>query len=257
MTHDEGAEPQVVEIALPFTGRWKVENSPLRRVPSHGTNLLGSRYAIDFVGVDDRDRTAPSAGWHAAFATEPPGLFFGFGRPILAPVTGQVMAVHEGEEDHVARRSPLALLSYALGQASRLRQGLGAVGGNYVILSPPHSEVFVGLMHLQAGSIRVSAGQEVSEGEVLARCGNSGNSTQPHVHVQAMDRLDPWGCQRGAHADHAFSREAPSGAPVRPSRGHDARRRFDSEAPSIGREAEPPMRILENQAMDHSVCHTA
>lgn len=52
-----------VVLALPFTHRWVVQNSPARRVPSHGTDLLGQRYAIDFVGVDDRHRTAPKRDW--------------------------------------------------------------------------------------------------------------------------------------------------------------------------------------------------
>jgi murein DD-endopeptidase MepM/ murein hydrolase activator NlpD len=89
----------------------------------------------------------------------------------------------------------VTLLPYALGQASRLRQGLGAISGNSVVIAPPGSGVFVAVMHLQAESIRVSVGQTVSEGEPIATCGNSGNSTQPHVHVQAMDRLDPWTAQ--------------------------------------------------------------
>ena len=38
-------------------GGW-LRNSPARRVPSHGVDLLGQRYAIDFVGVDERGRTA-------------------------------------------------------------------------------------------------------------------------------------------------------------------------------------------------------
>ena len=107
-------------VSLPFTGRWKVENSPLRRVPSHGTHLLATTYAIDFVGVDDDGRTAPGVSWRTAFGTEPPELFFGFGRPILAPVSGEVVTVHDGEADHEARRSQLALIPYMLGQPARL-----------------------------------------------------------------------------------------------------------------------------------------
>jgi len=154
--------------------------------------MLGSAYAIDFVGVDDHDRTARSGGLRRAFGLEPPEKFYAFGRDILAPVAGTVVAVHEGEVDHDARRSTLALLAYALGQASRLRQGLGAISGNCVVISPPGSGVFVAVMHLLAGSVRVSVGQDVTVGECIAKCGNSGNSTQPHVHLQAMDRLDAW-----------------------------------------------------------------
>ena len=60
-----------VVLSLPFTGRWLTRNSPTRRVPSHGTHLLASTYAIDFVGVDDRHRTAGRRDWRTLLATEP------------------------------------------------------------------------------------------------------------------------------------------------------------------------------------------
>ncbi|MGY2065443.1 M23 family metallopeptidase [Blastococcus sp. SYSU DS0619] len=183
-------EPQAVELALPFTGRWLTRNSPARRVPSHGTDLLGERYAVDFVGVDARGRTAGTRDWRTLVATEPPERFTGFGRPILAPAGGTVVAVHDGEPDHEARRSQLALVPYALGQAGRLRAGLHAVAGNHVIIALPGARAFVALVHLRHGSVRVSAGQEVAVGDPLATCGNSGNSTQPHVHLQVMDSAD-------------------------------------------------------------------
>ncbi|WAP50545.1 peptidoglycan DD-metalloendopeptidase family protein [Arthrobacter sp. ATA002] len=182
---------RTVTVSLPFTGKWKVENSPLRRVPSHGTHLLATTYAIDFVGVDDAGRTAPGISWRTAFATEPPELFFAFGRPVLAPVSGEVLVVHDAEEDHDARRSQLALVPYMLGQPARLRSGLAAIGGNYILMSTADGRAVVGVMHLQSGSVRVAPGQRVLEGEHIAACGNSGNSTQPHVHVQAMDGADP------------------------------------------------------------------
>lgn len=183
---------EAVEISLPFTGTWRVENSPRRRVPSHGTHLLATTYAIDFVGVDDGGASAPGVSWRTIFATEPPALFFAYGRPVLAPVSGQVVAVHDGETDHEARRSQIALVPYMLGQAGRLRSGIGAVAGNYVLLAPPGGTTVVGVMHLQAGSVTVAVGQGVVQGEQIGSCGNSGNSTQPHVHVQAMDGIDPW-----------------------------------------------------------------
>ncbi|MCQ1946053.1 M23 family metallopeptidase [Arthrobacter sp. zg-Y1116] len=181
-----------LEVSLPFTGKWKVQNSPLRRVPSHGTHLLATTYAIDFVGVDDAGRSAPAVSWRTAFGTEPPELFFAFGRPILAPVSGRVVTVHDGEADHEARRSQLALIPYVLGQQARLRQGAGAIAGNYVLIETADGGPVVGVMHLRSGSIRVGTGEHVREGQPLGDCGNSGNSTQPHVHVQAMDGTDPW-----------------------------------------------------------------
>ncbi|MGO2541962.1 MAG: M23 family peptidase, partial [Specibacter sp.] len=104
-----------VRLLLPFNGKWLAQNSPLRRVPSHGTELLAQSHAIDFVGVDDAHRSAPLRDWRTMLATEPPERFFAFGRPILAPGDAVVVENHDGEEDHPARRSQLALVPYMLG----------------------------------------------------------------------------------------------------------------------------------------------
>ncbi len=179
-----------VLLRLPFTGRWLTQMSPARRVPSHGTHLMGSSYAIDFVGVDRMHRLAPTRDWRTWLSTEPPERFFSFGREVLAPCTGEVVAVHDGEADHDARRSPVTLLGYALTQASRVRAGVAAVAGNHVVLADETSGAFITLVHLRRGSLRVSPGQRVRTGQVLAECGSSGNTTSPCVHVQATDRTD-------------------------------------------------------------------
>jgi murein DD-endopeptidase MepM/ murein hydrolase activator NlpD len=150
---------------------------------------MGTAYAIDFIGVDERGRTAPWS-WRAALSTEDPERFVGFGRSLLAPCAGRVVAAHDGEVDHEARRSQLALVPYMLGQAKRVRQGVPAIAGNHVVLAMSEVGPFILLAHLRSGSIQVAVGDQVGEGEVLGECGNSGNSTQPHVHVQATDSMD-------------------------------------------------------------------
>jgi hypothetical protein len=180
-------ETMPLVLDLPFAGRSLVQNSPARRVPSHGTDLLGERYAIDFVAVDDRRRTATSRDWRSVLGTEPAERFLGFGRPMLAPAAGTVAAVHEGEPDHDGRRSQLALVPYVLGQAARVRSGVPAVAGNHVVIRLGDGGAFVGLAHLRRGSIRVAVGDRVGAGQFIAECGNSGNSTEPHLHLQVMD----------------------------------------------------------------------
>jgi len=170
-------------LRLPFTQRWLVENI-------HHTDLLGQRYAIDFVGVDEQGRTAAVRDWRTFFGTEPPERFFAFGRPILAPGDGVVVGCHDGEVDHEARRSQLSLIPYALGQAARLRQGVAAVAGNHVTIALRDSGRFVTLCHLRNGSLTVGIGDHVVTGQKIAECGNSGNSTQPHLHLQVNDRAD-------------------------------------------------------------------
>ncbi|WP_422754265.1 M23 family metallopeptidase [Micromonospora sp. WMMD708] len=211
--------PDPVVLALPFRGTWLVRNSPARRVPSHGTDLFATTYAMDFVAVRGR-RTATVRDWRTVLSTEPPQRFLAFGRPILAPAAGRVVAVHDGEADHEARRSPTTLLSYALTQAARVRRGAGAVAGNHVIVEPAGHRGYVLLAHLRAGSVRVAVGDEVDVGQELAGCGNSGNSTQPHLHIQVMDAADPYAARGVPMAfRHYRSWRRPGDPPVEVDRG--------------------------------------
>jgi murein DD-endopeptidase MepM/ murein hydrolase activator NlpD len=96
-----------------------------------------------------------------------------FGTPVLAPVTGQVAKVHRGEKD------------MAIGV-------LGADGGhpagNHVVLT--HGDVYVLLAHLKADSLLIDKGDLVQAGDAVAQCGNSGNTSQPHLHIQAQTHVD-------------------------------------------------------------------
>lgn len=208
---------EAVGLDLPFAGTWLVRNSPARRVPSHGTHLFATTYAIDFVAVRGR-RTADVRDWRTALGTEPPERFHAFGLPVLAPATGTVVAVHDGEPDHEARRSPVALLGYALTQASRARGSGAALAGNHVVLALDVPGAFVVLAHLRAGSAAVRPGRRVAAGDELGRCGNSGNSTQPHVHVQVMDGPDPL-VARGVPLEFRGYREHTRGGSARVEQG--------------------------------------
>ena len=178
--------PLVLDV--PGPGLWQARNSPARRVPSHGTTRFGTSYAIDLVPVDERNRSAKPS-WRTLLATEPVADFVGFGRPVQAPIEGVVVATLDDEVDHDAVRSPVAYLFFALNQASRIRAGIAAVAGNHVVIEVAPGGPYVLVAHLQHGSLRVSSGQRVERGDPVGACGNTGNSTQPHVHLQAVDSL--------------------------------------------------------------------
>ena len=199
---------------IPFDGQWLTEISPTRRVPSHGTDLFATTYALDFLAVDDDGRTAPKRSLRTVFATESPELFYAFGRPLYSPVAGTVVSVHDGEPDHEARRSMLTLIPYGLSQPRRIRRGLTAILGNHVIIQVTGSPYYVGLVHLQRGSVQVSPGERVCAGDQIGRCGNSGNSTQPHLHIQAMDSPDAYAAKGVPLRFEEFRQRSPQqGAP--------------------------------------------
>jgi hypothetical protein len=176
------AEPLVVHP--PVRGRWSAINSPANKVPSHGLHAYGQTYAIDFVHVPDGNYS-PQLGWTPA--TRPPAEFPGFGKPIVAPADGTVVRVHDRERDHRTRSSWPGLLLWIAEGFFRELTGPDRILGNHVVIEIAPGAYGV-VAHLQRGSARVRAGDRVRAGEEIAACGNSGSSTEPHVHFQVMDR---------------------------------------------------------------------
>lgn len=174
-----------VDLEYPFFGKWRIENSPANQLPSHGTPLFASAHAIDFVPVNDDGRTSPIT-FRSLTRSESPAQFPGFGRRIYSPANGLVIARTDSVPDHRAYRGFVSL-GYALGQRQRAAEGWGALAGNHVAIDTGSAIVF--LCHLRQGSITVKLGQQVMVCEPLAECGNTGNSTEPHLHVQATDSL--------------------------------------------------------------------
>ena len=127
---------------------------------------------------------------------EEPDPFPAFGREVLAPCDGVVVDAHDGEADHEVRRSQLALAGYLFSQVSRYRRGgIRAITGNTVSIRRGDGLV-VSVCHLLRGSLGVAVGDRVRAGTRIGACGNSGNSTQPHVHLQVTDSAD-WESCRG------------------------------------------------------------
>src|SRR5690625_7941634 len=79
--------------ALPFEGRWLVGSTPAQRIPSHGTGMFGVCYAIDFIAVDEWNRTSSSSSWSTLVGSEPPDIFYSFGKTVSLPVSGKVFNV--------------------------------------------------------------------------------------------------------------------------------------------------------------------
>jgi len=186
--------PQTVVVDFPLRGEWIAGNTPARRIPSHGTDLLGQRYAYDFVRVDPARK-----GMHFYKATSLHYLLagvsledcYGWGQPIHSPVQGVVLQAEDGWPER-QRLQPVKDLFIALKNGltfnpKRLTD-FRRLGGNHIIIETNIGYVL--LAHARTGSIRVSKGDRIDSGHHLADVGHSGNSTAPHLHFHLMDRQD-------------------------------------------------------------------
>jgi len=147
-----------IVVAAPFRGRWKPSGCGPNPARNHHLVAPDQWFAADFVRVDGET----------------------LGSEILSPVDGVVAHVEDGHPDiRPARffRKP----------------NVRSPAGNYVAIEVACTEgppVYLLLCHLKQGSVKVAAGANVRAGEVVALCGNSGNTTAPHLHIHAQDRAE-------------------------------------------------------------------
>lgn len=180
-------EHAVREVPPPVRGRWLALNSPATKVPSHGVRAYGQAYAIDLCH-EPRDRERPTFGGPAF---RDAAAYPAFGQPVHAMVDGVVVRASGWRRDHRARSNMLGVALMTVEGIVREIGGPGWILGNQVTIRGDDG-AFATVAHLQRGSLRVRRGDRVAAGDVIAQCGNSGNTSEPHVHAQLMDRASVW-----------------------------------------------------------------
>ncbi|THC47190.1 M23 family metallopeptidase [Streptomyces sp. A1499] len=184
----EAEPPAPVEVEAPVTGRWSALNSPADKVPSHGTHGLGQTYAID-ITAEPEEGARPAPVWFWPVARHG-AAYPAFGAPLLAVADATVVHAEDGQRDHLSRSSLLGVLYFWLVEGvGRSIGGTRRIVGNHVVLDLGEG-TYAMYAHVQRGSLAVRAGDRVVAGQRLGGCGNSGNSTEPHVHFQLMDGPD-------------------------------------------------------------------
>ncbi|MEV3989544.1 M23 family metallopeptidase [Streptomyces sp. NPDC049837] len=183
------AAHDAVEVDPPVAGTWSALNSPADKVPSHGTHYLGQTYAIDIVAESETSPRPPFAPLWPIVRRN--GDFPAFGAPLLAVADATVVHAEDRQRDHLSRNSLPALPYFLLVEG--LFRSLGGprhIIGNHIVLDLGDG-TYAMYAHLRRGSLRVRPGDRVAAGQPIAHCGNSGNSTEPHLHFQLMDGPDP------------------------------------------------------------------
>lgn len=193
----EGAEiavtADVAVIGPPLRGTgWLSANGPANEsghrralIPIDGTPAIAQRFAIDYVQMDSAGRTF--SGDRASNAN-----YYAQGEEALAVMDGIVAATKDSIPENVpgptSRAVPITLET---------------VGGNHVVIDIGGGR-YAFYAHLQPGSLRVRKGERVRRGQVLGLVGNSGNSTEPHLHFHLSDGVSPLGSEGIPYVHESF-----------------------------------------------------
>lgn len=153
-----------VTMAAPFEGRWYVAQGGHAELVNYHHIAVGQHDAMDILVVLDGSTHAGDG----AQLTD----YYAFGAPLLAPGAGTVVTAVD------------TLPDMPVGQVD-----VDHPVGNHVVVDLGAGR-FVLLAHLQRGSLRVQVGDRVAAGQLLAQVGNSGNTDEPHVHIQVQNRPD-------------------------------------------------------------------
>jgi urea transporter len=142
-------------ISLPFWGKWEVTQGHNGEI----THQDSWAHALDFEITDEEGNSFKDLG----IVKED---YFCYNKPLISPYDGWVEEIMDGIDDN------------EIGDIN-----LDQNWGNTIVIK--HSDsLFSKISHIKKESFKVKKGDFVKKGDIIAKCGNTGRSPQPHVHFQ-------------------------------------------------------------------------
>lgn len=182
-----------IRYTLPLEGSWLMTALP--SIESHHRLNPPTEFAVDFFmpGPDGRGRASEG---DARVAEN----FLGYGAPVLAAADGEVVHVVDDVVQDRAALMPaegesLAEAGRRISRYNMQRYAADfgrAAAGNIVVIRHEADGVveYSAYGHLQAGSVRVAVGDQVTRGQVIAGVGDTGDSAAVHLHFQVNREAD-------------------------------------------------------------------
>jgi len=152
-------------LILPFKEEWTVVWGGDTKELNYHVSTPAQKNAFDIVITDAKENSYKTDG-------KTNEDYYAFGKELIAPCDGQVVLVVDGVKDNVP------------GQMNTYN-----VGGNMVIIKTANNEYLV-FCHFKHQSIKVKEGQQIKQGNLLGLCGNTGNSSEPHLHFHIQNIED-------------------------------------------------------------------
>ncbi len=149
-------------LQLPFEGEWFVGWGGDTKKLNHHHDVPNQKYAFDFIILDEKNKSHQKRGTNNKD-------YYCFGKKILAPASGVIIETLDGIRDN--------------------KPGImnkNFYTGNLIMIKHNEKEISF-LCHFKQGSIKVKVGDKVKKGQLLGLCGNSGNSSEPHLHYHLQD----------------------------------------------------------------------
>ena len=168
----------------------------------HGEAFLAQRYAIDWV----RYRITNGVGTTWSGPENQNSSYFCYDAPIYSMTSGIVTEVLDGIPENVAHSGRMAIDVNFLN-----------AGGNHVVIYMGYG-LYAFYAHMRPGTVNVKVGDPVTAGEIIGRVGNSGNSTEPHLHEHIVNEPS---FLAGQGVPYEFTRFEASGPVQLISKPHD------------------------------------
>ena len=187
-------------VQFPLKGVWVAYHTPADKVPTHGTDVLGMRYAYDILQIQWKEKGLkfyhPSKVkyWLKGVTLSE---CLGYEETIYSPFNGKVIEAYS-EYSERDRLHPIIDFIFGHGKSIMFMFSkkpeknidLLPIIGNYIIMKMKSKDIYSLFAHLKQGSLNVVAGDEVRTGQPIAKVGHSGNSTAPHLHFQLMNQAN-------------------------------------------------------------------
>lgn len=152
-------------LILPFNGEWTVVWGGDTKELNYHVESEAQKNAFDIVRTDQDGKTFRTNG-------KTNEDYYAFGQNLIAPCDAEVVLVVDGIKDN----NPGTLNPIY-------------IPGNTVILETANKE-YLFFAHFKQHSIVVEQGQRVKQGDLLGQCGNSGNSSEAHIHFHIQNIED-------------------------------------------------------------------
>lgn len=158
-------ERNKTKLILPFKDEWTIVWGGDTKELNYHVENVAQKNAFDIVITNDNGRSYKTDGRTNVD-------FYAFGKELIAPCDGEVVLVVDGVKDNIPGiLNPVYL------------------PGNTVIIKTANYE-YLFFAHFKQRSIVVKQGQKVTQGQLLGLCGNSGNSSEPHLHFHIQNTED-------------------------------------------------------------------